>query len=63
MFGTLFTYSDGSEPPNTYKRGCNSIDTILCTRDIVMSKVGCLLFGEGVGDHRALFVDIIIAST
>ena len=51
------------EPPNTYQRGRNPIDTILCTRGIEVNKAGYLPFGEGVGDHRALFIDVTIAST
>ena len=53
---------DAVEPINTYKRGHKPIDTILCTRGIVVEKAGYLPFGEGVGDHRALFIDVTIAS-
>jgi len=34
------------EPPNTYQRGHKPIDTILCTRGVVVSKVGYLPFDE-----------------
>ena len=54
---------DAVEPPNTYQRGHIPIDTILCTRGIVVEKAGYLPFGEGVGHHRALFIDVTIAST
>jgi len=54
---------DTVDPPNTYQRGIKPIDTILCTRGIVVEQAGYLPFGEGVGDHRALFIDVTIAST
>ena len=54
---------DTVDPPNTYQRGSKPIDTILCTRGIVVEQAGYLPFGEGVGDHRALFIDVTIAST
>jgi exonuclease III len=48
---------------NTYMGGHAPIDTILCTNGVEISKAGYLPFGEGVGDHRPIFVDISIAST
>ena len=48
--------------PKTYQRGRKPIDTIMCTRGCEISKAGYLPLGEGVGDHRALFVDVMIAS-
>ena len=47
---------------NTYSRGKRPINTILVTRGVGVSKAGYLPFEEGVGDHRSLFVDIVISS-
>ena len=54
---------DNEKLPNTYNRGVNPIDTILCTVGINVHKAGYLPFGDGVGDHRPLFMDVTIAST
>ena len=48
---------------NTYNGGHAPIDSILCTNGVKVIKAGYLPFGEGVGDHRPIFVDITIAST
>lgn len=52
---------DDTEPPNTYYREMKPLDTILCTRGVVVKKAGYLPFGEGVVDHRDSYVDISIA--
>ena len=49
--------------PPTFNRGSNPIDTIMCTAGFQVVKAGYLSFGEGVGDHRPLFMDVTIAST
>jgi len=49
--------------PPTINRGISSIDAIMCTLGITVIKVGYLAFGEGVGDHRILFMDVTCAST
>jgi hypothetical protein len=59
----LENLNDNEEAPNTYQRGKNPIDTILCTGGIEVVNAGYLPLGEGVGDHRPLFVDVTIAST
>ena len=53
----------GAPPPNTYNRGHLPIDTILCSPGIQVEQAGFLPFGNGVGDHRPLFIDITIASS
>ena len=47
----------------TYNRGEAPIDTIFCTAGIEVQSAGYLPFGDGVGDHRPIFVDVSIAST
>ena len=54
---------DTSSLPNTFNRGTKPIDTIMATAGILVRKAGYLPFGDGVGDHRPLFVDVTIAST
>ena len=49
--------------PATFNKGVNPIDTIMCTAGITVVKAGYLPFGEGIGDHRPLFMDVTIAST
>ena len=49
--------------PPTYKMGVIPIDTILCTAGIEVQQAGYLSFGDGVGDHRPLFMDVTVAST
>jgi len=46
------------ELPATYRRGKLPINTIMATVGVLIDKPGYLPFGEGVGDHRALFADI-----
>ena len=58
----LDNLEDGERAPNTYSRGKQPIDTILATIGVEVRKTGYLLFGEGIGDHRALFADIVISS-
>ena len=48
---------------NTYSRGKVLIDTILTTYGIEVTKAGYLSFGEGVGDHRPILMDISIESS
>ena len=48
---------------NTYSGGHAPIDSIMCTQGIEVRKAGYLEFGEGVGDHRPIFIDITISST
>jgi len=47
----------------TFNRGINPIDTIMCMAGITVIKAGYLAFGEGVGDHRSLFMDVTVIST
>ena len=54
---------EGVKPPSTYQRGSKTIDTILCTGGVIVKKAGYMPFGEGIGDHRALFIDVTVAST
>ena len=54
---------DHNTLPPTYQNGVKPIDTIMCTAGIDVQKVGYLPFGDGVGDHRPLFLDVTIAST
>jgi len=49
--------------PPTFNRGINPIDIIMCTAGITVIKAGYLTFGEGVGDHRPLLMDVTVAST
>jgi len=49
--------------PPTFNRGINPIDTIMCTAGITVIKAGYLVFGEGVGDHRPLFMDVTVTLT
>ena len=42
----LEKFDDDVEPPNTYQRGRKPIDTMLCTRGVLVSKVGYLPFDE-----------------
>ena len=48
---------------NTYNGGHVSIDSILCTSGVQVSRAGYLSFGEDVEDHRPIFVDVTITST
>ena len=48
---------------NTYSGGNVPIDTIMCTQGIEVLKAGYLPFGEGVGDHRPIYIDITVASS
>ena len=48
---------------NTHNRGKVPIDTILCTAGIDVKKAGYLPFGDGVGDHRPLFIDVTLCLT
>lgn len=50
------------EPLKTYQWGCKPIDTIFRTRGVNVCPVDYLPFGEGVGDYRALFVNVTIVS-
>ena len=54
---------DNENLPPTFSRGIHPIDTMMCTAGIQVVKAGYLSFGEGVGDHRPLFIDVTIAST
>ena len=49
--------------PPTYQRGRVPLDTIMVTAGLEIRKAGYLAFGEGVGDHRPLFIDVTIASS
>ena len=40
-----------------------NLDTIMGTVGIQVNNAGYLAFGDGVGDHRSLFVDFTIALT
>ena len=44
--------------PRTYARGSNPIDTILASANVNIAKAAYLPFGEGVGDHRSLLIDV-----
>lgn len=59
----LETLDDSVDPPNTYQKGRTPITTILYINGIYICRAGYLPFGEGVGDHRVLFVDMMIAYT
>ena len=59
---TLESLGEDEKAPNTYSRGTRPIGTILATRGVEGSKAGYLSFGEGVEDHRPLFVDIVTSS-
>ena len=48
---------------NSFNQGTKPIDTIMATIGIHIRRDGYLPFGDGVGDHRPLFVDATIAST
>ena len=48
--------------PATYQRGRVLIDSIMTTGAVIVDKAGYLPFGVGVGDHRALFVDVSLVS-
>ena len=53
---------DVKDLPATHQRGRVPIDSIMTTGAVVIDKAGYLPFGEGVGDHRALFVDVSLVS-
>ena len=59
----LENLKDNEDPPSTYQRGSTTIDAILFASGFDVQQAGYLPFGEGVGDHKALFVDVIITST
>ena len=48
--------------PGTYQRGRLPIYSIIPSSVVEIDKAEYLAFGEGVGDHRALFSDVKIAS-
>ena len=48
--------------PRTYARGSNPIDTILTSANVHIAKAAYLPFGEGVGDHRPLMIDVVETS-
>ena len=50
------------ELPATYQRGKLPVNTFMATVGVVIIKTGYLPFGEGVGYHRALFVNIQLIS-
>ena len=54
----------GQSPPATFQRGSRAIDGILATPSIVSEtvKAGYLPFGELLGDHRGLWLDIPLES-
>ena len=58
----LNSLDDTQQAPATFNRGSAPIDTILCTSGVEILKAGYLPFGEGVGDHRPLYVDVKLAS-
>jgi len=47
--------------PSTFNRGIRPTDTMMCTAGITVIKAGYQAFGEGVGDHRPLFMDVTVA--
>ena len=48
----------GNEAPPTQELGSRPIDDIFISSDLVVHKCGYAAFGDGPGDHRALFLDI-----
>ena len=44
--------------PPTFQRGSIPIDNIFVSPSISASRAGMLEFGNGPGDHRALFLDV-----
>ena len=50
-------HGEASIPP-TQHRGSTPIDDIYLSHDIHIVKTGYLAFGDGPGDHRALYVDV-----
>ena len=44
--------------PSTFDKGKLPIDSIMCSANIAVTKAGYMPFGEGVGDHRPLMIDI-----
>ena len=59
---SLATLAESESPPATYQRGSKPIDTILATGAVRVAQGGYLPFGTGVGDHRPLYIDVIITS-
>ena len=60
MDASLGSIIDVNTALATYQRGSKPIDTILATSGVRVTQAGYLPFGEGVGDHRPLYVDIEI---
>ena len=44
--------------PPTYHRGSVPIDAIFVSPSVCVDKTGMLEFGNGPGDHRAIFIDV-----
>ncbi len=52
----------GEDGPETYNRGTNPIDEIFVSANLEISACGYLEHGATLGDHRALWIDIIRSS-
>lgn len=48
----------GENAPSTFDKGSRSIDSIMCSANIEISKTDYMPFGEGAGDHISLVIDI-----
>ena len=54
-------YHNGEQLPSTQENGSYPIDGIFVSEGLVdIVKGGWLKFGDGIGDHRPLFIDISI---
>ena len=59
---SLQSLSDEKNAPATHPRGKTPIDTILCSAGVQVCKAGYMDFGNGIGDHRALYIDVKLTS-
>ena len=59
---SLSVLDNPQQAPATHNKGTAPIDTILCTAGVEVKKAGYLSFGEGIGDHRPLFIDVQLTS-
>ena len=58
----LQALNDEKHAPATYNRGSVPIDSILCTTGVEITRAGYLNFGEGIGDHRPVYIDVQLTS-
>lgn len=56
------TNKHGNSGPGTHNRGSDPIDEIFISQTLQVTKAGYLAHGEGIGDHRAIWIDITKAS-